>query len=202
MTACRLRWGVALVLVAAVVAACSSSAGSPGHSPSDGRGIATAAGLAMPPSFPCRYPTAAELAELGTASSAVVEATVSAATVTPPGGDNGNTYTWTYPLQDLVVLLGRPGVAAPTSISEVGSASMGLLAPGKYILFLTNAGPDYYVAGGMEGAFPVTTAGTVERFCVNYQDPASPVPAQGTPPSEAAFRGLLPTVLALPPTRP
>ncbi len=136
--------------------------------------------------LPCAYPDRVEIAALTQSSDAVVEATVVAATVTPPDADT-ITYTWTYPLRAVTVLALRPGIPTPPSVPESGSATLGLLPPGRTILFLTWNGGTFYAAGGMAGVFPVTASGRVERLCVDYADPARPRPAVGSSLTESAF---------------
>lgn len=209
VSSCRLRTFGAVMLIGLFATGCSAASTNSGSGRKATESFvaqqapaisdnASNAPLAIPAVGPCVYPSPAELDSIGTASAVVVEATVLGPTVTPAPGSNES--VWTYPLGNVSVLLKRPGYAVPTAVTELGTASLGLLSPGKYILFLASGGgPEYYVAGGMEGAFAITGASTVERFCVNYEDPASPLTAEGSPPTLAAFMAELPSSLASPP---
>ncbi len=202
--------------VAALVVACGGTSVTPSNTPPPSvSAVASSPRLVAPSSEPsppdtaasapttggvqiaCVYPNAAELAALARASDAVVVATVGAAELAPLP-DNGR--LWTYPLRDVTVLVLRPGMAVPSSVQEIGSPTQGLLSQGRTVLFLTWNGASFYATGGTPGVFPVTSAGRVERYCVNYEDPAHPNLAAGTPLTEPAFRAQILAVASPLPT--
>lgn len=186
-----LRCGIILSLSLLGVVACGDAASRAPVGQASSRSLSRLVpALPLPPDAPCTYPTSSDVANQADASDTVIDATVG------PGTYSDST-EWTFPLDNVSVLLSRSGTPAPTNVSEDGVPSQALLHPGEYILFLTED-PDqsFYVTDGMLGAFWVDAAGWVNMNCPNYQDPPNPLVAQGTLLSKAQFMSDIPSSMA------
>lgn len=206
----RRRLAASLTAAAVGVAMLSvgAAAGLFSHSPAQGSQNALAARgrplppptptaiLRLPPDTPCLNPDAADLRGLAQAADVAVEADVLTGQTSSSPDTNG--VIWTFPLTNVQVLRARDGIGTPSTVSEIGTANHPLLPPGHYILLLTQGGPSFYVTSGMAGAFRIVD-GLAQRHCPNYADPASPIPAEGSPPGASDMRSALSSPL---PARP
>jgi hypothetical protein len=141
-------------------------------------------------------PSAADLAELASQSSVVVEATIGSrpATIAHPGSGATALRIDSTLLASVKVLAHLSSLsaqaAAPTAMFGAGFSWSDTLSPGRYLLFLSHGEP----TNGFYGIFRIDS-GTVARQCPNYQDPAHPLTATGTQPSVATAESEIPTLL-------
>lgn len=130
---------------------------------------------AHPTAGPCRFPTSADLSSHSQEADLVVEASVTG----PPTvftGSSGAVQT-RFDVEGVKVVGARDPSGAPTgqqlTIVETGGATVPLLLPGRYLLFLyrTALTGTYYVMGGMLGAIRERGTGTLIN-CPNYDAPS------------------------------
>lgn len=179
------------------VAACASE--SPGTSPRSETG--TQYLIAHPPVKPCLYPGADEIASLSQESDIVVEASVTG----PPRElvSSSKSINTQFSLEGVQVVGAKAGFSSADpdtlTIREPGDASVPLLLPGRYLLFLRQLLPttDFYVVEGMGGAIRQDGVKSI-RNCPNYDAPSQRLQAT-SPTSLQDLKALVPSVL---PPRP
>jgi hypothetical protein len=129
----------------------------------------------QPPEKPCVFPTSEdEIRALGEISSLIVRADI-----TEPEGMRDGYLRYEVHIAD-VIRSDLPSV--PTSgIWIVQTGLTPAFTPGSNFLFLQDVedvDSTFYVSGGMYGAFPIVSD-RVGRLCPNYEQPSSPLSAEG-----------------------
>jgi hypothetical protein len=110
----------------------------------------------------------------------------------------GDQVYWSQ-LIDNVAMLRSRDVPAPTVLGldaqgDPGKPPYGW-PPGRYLLLLVAPQDGVsYPSDGMSGMFRIVD-GRALRYCPNYQDPAHPIAASGTPPSVDELLALIPPEL-------
>jgi hypothetical protein len=126
--------------------------------------------IAGPALMPCVFPTANELAILASASTVVAIGQADSAEVVHRPGRSIPYTRHTFHLQSIV--LGAASSGKKLVIEEIGDVPLPF-EPGRYVLFLSQNGPTYYITEGLYGAFPLRAKGVV-RECPTYS-PAAPL---------------------------
>lgn len=128
-----------------------------------------AVALAGPPHQPCVFPTTQELALLASESDVVAVGSVDRAQVVHYAGINSAYSRHMLHIQS--VLRGTTS-SKSLMIEELGGVPVPILQPGLYVVFLvktsrTDGLKTYFLADGLNGAFPVRAKGVV-RECPTF----------------------------------
>jgi hypothetical protein len=207
---------LALVVTAAFTAACASQHTTPPRSSAVGSPIASyetetatpappTGAEPVPPETPCIYPADEPsspaawdpgFAGLLQESDLVVEADIE--DKFQRSSQVGDQVYWSQLIDNVDVLRSR-AVPAPTVLGldaqgDPGKPPYGW-PPGRYLLLLVapESGVSY-ASNGMSGMFRIVD-GKALRYCPNYQDPAHPIAASGTPPTVDELLALIPPEL-------
>ena len=158
---------------------------------------------AHPPEVPCVQPADESEAAFDPGfigileeSDLVVEADVETKFVRL--SQDGDQVFWSQLVDNVDVLRSRvvppPKVTGLNVQGDPGKPPYGW-TPGRYVLLLFGAENGVSsVSNGMSGMFRIVD-GRALRFCPNYDDPAHPIAASGTPPTIEELLALIPTQL-------
>jgi hypothetical protein len=138
-----------------------------------------AVAMAGPPQRPCVFPTRQELAVLASQSDVVAVGSVTRAQVVHYAGIQ-SAYSW-HTIHVQSVLRGATS-SKSLRIEEIGGVPVPILQPGPYVVFLIKSGrtdgvTTYFLADGLNGAFPIRAKGVV-RECPTF--PATVVMPEAT----------------------
>lgn len=125
--------------------------------------------IAGPPQGPCIFPNSEELALLASASDVVAVGSVDSGQVVHYAGINS---AFTRHTLHISSVLRGTFAGKSLTIEEAGGVPVRIMQPGPYVVFLvktdrTDSLTSYFLAEGLNGAFPLRTKGVV-RECPTF----------------------------------